>query len=75
MAAFVVFAALFDDCKQESVNRNMGIPDEIESMMDSFVFFVRNYMYVGSSLYPLVDKTNRHGIAHGRTPMRITEGL
>ena len=60
-----VFATLADDCKQEFVNRNMGAPDEIESMMDSFVFFVRNYMYVGSSLYPLVDKTNRHGITHG----------
>jgi hypothetical protein len=34
-------------------------------MMDSFVFFVKNYMYVDSSLYPLVDKTNRHGITHG----------
>jgi hypothetical protein len=60
-----VFAALADDCKQESVNRKRGVPDEIESMMDSFVFFVRNYMYVDSSLYPVVDKTNRHGITHG----------
>jgi len=34
-------------------------------MMDSFVFFVKNYMYIDSSLYPLVDTTNRHGITHG----------
>jgi hypothetical protein len=40
----------------------MGASDEIESM---FVFFVKKYMYVDSSSYPLVDKTNRHGIAHG----------
>jgi hypothetical protein len=60
-----VFTALAEDCKQESVSRNMGAPAEIESMMDSFVFFVRNYMYVESSLYSLVDKTNRHGITHG----------
>jgi hypothetical protein len=60
-----VFNALAEDCKQESVSRNIGAPDEIASMMDSFVFFTKNYMYVDSSLYPLVDKTNRHGITHG----------
>jgi hypothetical protein len=60
-----VFNALADDCKRESVSKNMGAPAEIASMMDSFVFFVRNYMYVDSGLYPLVDKTNRHGITHG----------
>ncbi len=60
-----IFAALAEDCKQEFVSRNMRALDEIESMMDSFVFFMKNYMYVNSSLYPLVDKTNRHGITHG----------
>lgn len=60
-----VFTALADDCKRESVSRNMGAPDEIASMMDSFVNFIKGYMYVGSGLYPLADKTNRHGILHG----------
>jgi hypothetical protein len=60
-----VFKELAGDCKQESRSRNIGVPDEIESMMDSFVHFVENYMYVDSSFYPLADKTNRHGIAHG----------
>ena len=60
-----VFSALTEDCKQESVSRNMGAPDEIASMMDSFDFFTKNYMYVDSGLYSLVDKTNRHGITHG----------
>jgi hypothetical protein len=43
----------------------MGAPDEIASMMDSFATYINDYMYVGSSLYPLVDNTNRHGISHG----------
>jgi hypothetical protein len=60
-----VFSTLAADCKREATNRGMGAPDEIESMMDSFVFFLKNYMYIKSSLYPLVDKTNRHGITHG----------
>lgn len=60
-----IFNTLAADCKQEATTRGMGAPDEIESMMDSFVFFLKNYMYIKSSLYPLVDKTNRHGITHG----------
>jgi hypothetical protein len=60
-----VFTALANDCKEESTSKNIGASDEIVSMMDSFSFFVREYLYIDSSLYPLVDKTNRHGIAHG----------
>lgn len=60
-----VFAALADDCKEKSITRNWGNSGEIESMMDSFAIFARNFMYVDSALYPLVDKTNRHGITHG----------
>src|SRR5208337_2713743 len=56
-----VLTALANDWKQESVSKNIGAPDEIASMMDSFASFVRQYLYVDSSLYPLVDKTNRHG--------------
>jgi hypothetical protein len=37
----------------------------IASMMDSFSAYAANYMYVDSAMYPLVDKTNRHGITHG----------
>jgi hypothetical protein len=61
-----VFTALAEDCKQESTSRSLGASGEVESMMDSFAAFVRDYMYVNSSLYPLIDKTNRHGITHGR---------
>ena len=59
------FTALAEDCKQESASKRIGATDEIASMMDSFTFFVKSYLYVDSSLYPLVDKTNRHGITHG----------
>jgi hypothetical protein len=64
-SARAVFTALADDCKEESASKSIGATDEIVSMMDSFSFFVREYLYVDSSLYPLVDKTNRHGITHG----------
>jgi hypothetical protein len=35
-----VFAALAEDCKQESATRNVGAPNEIASMMDSFLRFI-----------------------------------
>lgn len=60
-----VFIALANDCKRESAERNMGAVGEIESMMDSFSHYTSNYLYVDSAMYPLVDKTNRHGITHG----------
>jgi hypothetical protein len=61
-----VLKALAEDCKQESKTKNMGAYDEVESMMDSFAFFMEQFMYVDHHGYTLADKTNRHGIAHGR---------
>lgn len=60
-----VFAKLAEDCKEKSFKGKLGDSGEIESMMDSFAYFTRNFMYADSGLYPLVDKTNRHGITHG----------
>jgi hypothetical protein len=51
----------------------MGAPDEVASMMDSFSFFVRNYLYVDSSRYPLVDRTTGMALRMGYTPMRTTD--
>ena len=35
-------------------------------MLDSFVCFIKDYFFFSSSQgYPLADKTNRNGIAHG----------
>jgi hypothetical protein len=60
-----VFAALAADCKQESATRNLGAPDEIASMMDSFSAFACQSFFADSRTYPFDDGTNRHGIAHG----------
>jgi hypothetical protein len=60
-----VFLSLAEDCKNESITKNIGATDEIVSMMDSFATFTSEYMYVGSQFYPLSDRTNRHGITHG----------
>jgi len=34
-------------------------------MMDSFVEFAKNHLYINSNNYALPDNTNRHGILHG----------
>ena len=60
-----VFTALAEDCKQESITKNIGATEEVISMMDSFAYFTTHFLYANSAFYPLVDKTNRHGIAHG----------
>ncbi len=60
-----VFSALATDCKRESIEKNIGATGEIVSMMDSFVSFTTNVLYVDSEKYPFIDGTNRHGITHG----------
>jgi hypothetical protein len=60
-----VFTALAHDCKTESATRQLGAPDEVASMMDSFTVFIRDSFFADSTLYPFADGTNRHGIAHG----------
>jgi hypothetical protein len=57
--------ALADDCKKAATEKSLGAVGEVISMMESFVSFIGNYLYIGSSNYPLTDKTNRHGITHG----------
>ena len=59
-----VFAALALDCKTESATRNMGAPEEVAAMMDSFAAFARDSFFANSEFYPFTDGTNRHGIAH-----------
>jgi hypothetical protein len=60
-----VFTALALDCKTESASRQIGAPDEVALMMDSFTAFTRDGFFAESTLYPFTDGTNRHGIAHG----------
>ncbi|NLS01138.1 hypothetical protein HGP17_30265 [Rhizobium sp. P38BS-XIX] len=61
-----VFATLASNCLNEVRRQQMGDMDEIESMFIAFESFTRDYIYTDSSLYSLADKTNRHGITHGR---------
>jgi hypothetical protein len=61
-----IFKFLATDVKRESAEKNLGAVDEIASMMDSFMEFTNNYFYERSNLYPLSDRTNRHGILHGK---------
>lgn len=60
-----VFKALAEDCKRDSAQNRVGNTDEIVAMMDSFEAFITDLLYSESDSYPLSDKTNRHGIAHG----------
>lgn len=59
------FRALLTDAKDDAVNRKIGKTQEIVEMLDGFLHFLENYFFKDSQLYPLLDKTNRHGIAHG----------
>jgi hypothetical protein len=47
------------------VQRRIGATQEIVDMLDAFLHFLREYFFRDSQLYPLLDKTNRHGILHG----------
>ena len=60
-----VFAALANHCKEDVIANEIGAVDEIVAMLDSFVHFTNNNLYVNSARYPHRDKTNRHGILHG----------
>jgi len=56
---------LCKSCKDEVVSKKLGAYEEVESMIDSFEFFLVNNIYSNSSTYPHEDNTNRNGIAHG----------
>ncbi len=60
-----LFLNLAEYCKKQTIEKNIGAVGEIISMMDSFIQFTKDYLYINSKLYPLNDKTNRHGIVHG----------
>jgi hypothetical protein len=60
-----VFVNLANDCKNDVIRNNIGAVGEILSMMDSFIEFAKNHLYINSNNYALPDNTNRHGILHG----------
>lgn len=60
-----LFPNLARDCKNEVVSKGIGDTQEVISMFESFEEFTCSYLYISSELYPLNDKTNRHGTLHG----------
>lgn len=59
------FTRLAEHCKKEVVEKKIGAVGEVVSMLDSFIEFTENNLYIDSSDYQYSDKTNRHGILHG----------
>ena len=60
-----VFKDLAGYTKEDVIARRIGATDEIVNMLDSFLGFIEHYFFTGSADYPLMDRTNRNGIAHG----------
>lgn len=60
-----VFQNLAIDCKDDVTTNNVGAVGETVSMMDAFIEFTDNHLYINSNNYSLSDNTNRHGILHG----------
>ncbi|MCD9570101.1 hypothetical protein [Pseudomonas protegens] len=60
-----MLTALLSYAKKETNRLKQGAYEEVESMLDSFDHYLKQYLYAGSDRYSLSDKTNRHGITHG----------
>jgi hypothetical protein len=60
-----VFRDLFIQAKDDVARRRIGATQEIVDIVDAFLHFLKEYFFKDSQLYPLLDKTNRHGILHG----------
>lgn len=60
-----VFRDLLVEAKADVVKRKIRATQEIVDMLDAFLHFLNEYFFKDSQLYPLLDKTNRHGILHG----------
>jgi hypothetical protein len=73
----LVFRELFTEAKEDVVKRKIGATQEIVDTLDAFLCFLEQYFFKDSQLYPLLDKTNRHGILHGayRTPTMANQSI
>ncbi|WP_426370027.1 hypothetical protein [Pseudocolwellia sp. HL-MZ7] len=60
-----VFVKFAEHCKEDVTTNRIGVVNEIVAMLDSFVHFAKENLYVNSDKYPHNDNTNRHGILHG----------
>lgn len=59
------FTQLAEHCKKEVIEKKIGAVGEVVSMLESFITFTENHLYIDSANYQFSDKTNRHGILHG----------
>jgi hypothetical protein len=60
-----VFIELIDNAKEDAWARKIGNTKEIDDMLTGCRNFLTKYFFENSALYPLLDKTNRHGVLHG----------
>ena len=60
-----VFVAFAEHCKNDVITNQIGAVNEIIPILDAFVHFAKENLYVNSANYPHNDNTNRHGILHG----------
>jgi hypothetical protein len=60
-----VFIELIDNAKEDAWARRIGNTKEIDEMLTGCRDFLTRYFFENSALYPLLDKTNRHGVLHG----------
>jgi hypothetical protein len=59
------FYNLAEHCRTRVVDCQIGGVPEIMSMLDSFTFFTKEFLFSRSDKYLLDDGTNRNGLAHG----------
>ncbi len=60
-----VFIELITNAKEDAWARKIGNTKEIDDMLTGALDFLTKYFFENSALYPLLDKTNRHGVLHG----------
>ena len=61
-----VFTNLTNDIKNEARKKGIGLPDEIDSMTDSFAHFTNNYLYLASTSYTLPRRSQFQHLLTGR---------
>jgi hypothetical protein len=60
-----LFTKLLANAKEDVWARKIGSTQEIDDMLTGFLKFLKSCFFEDSAVYPLLDKTNRHGILHG----------
>ena len=61
-----IFSDLVEATKKYVAEKNLGDVGQVISMLDSFRNYAREHLYINSNQYHFEDKTNRHGLLHGK---------